>query len=102
MTRSLPLPLFLDVLYFHYGTVSITVCNTQPCPLHDFDRDRDSNLCNVVKYIYKKAKNRVTAAEKGKEKRKFQKKIIAILIFFPSSSMPNYHVPVSPSYQLEC
>lgn len=77
MTRSLPLPLFLDVLYFHYGTVSITVCNTQPCPLHDFDRDRDSNLCNVVKCIYIYIQERIELQQLRKEKKKgnFRRKL---------------------------
>lgn len=52
-----------------------------------------ATLWNVYIYTRKRRKNRVTAAEgRKKEKRKFQKKIIAILIisFQLQLSMPNY------------
>ena len=91
---------FLSLYFWTFSTfttVSITVCNTQPCPYCTISIETEIQTCNVVKRIYiytrKRRKNRVTAAEgRKKEKRKFQKKIIAILIisFQLQLSMPNY------------
>lgn len=80
-----------------FTAVSITVCNTQPCRSHDFDRGRDSSLQRCEMYTREGRIELQQLKKKGgkkkKRKEKFSKKIIAILICLEPRSMPNYQGP---------